>query len=450
MVVHFISGCDLQPSAWRPLIASQRFRVRHRFLLTVVSILALLTAASVSGDASTPPPDPTDIKNAQPSDFPPPNPDPPYMTSTDNVTKLGETKYPDVYAGVYVHDDAAPRLDVYLTGDSVKVENDFQQAAGDTRVTFYLVGISKQNLDALEARLAAATPKLAEEGVQIAVSYPHMQTGRLHIEVVKLADGDSQKIQDAIGSDLFDVYNTDALLSPTSRRDDTSPWYGGDAIYNTSTGGCSTGITVRGSDGYLHPTTASHCFTYGMGVRNGICTGSGCPGAGSSGTLLGYVHPIDEQTTGGTDSAIISASGSASVILGSPTSSTAAHVDAAHSTALGYQICNDGAYSGDLCSITVQDLSANVSFNDEAHHEVRTFPGQIHGTGDGGGLANQSGNSGGPVVKSANGNLYGLGIVSASGATHACTYVYSGATCYKDLYYTGIYALMADLNASMP
>jgi hypothetical protein len=69
-------------------------------------------------------------------------------------------------------------------------------------------------------------------------------------------------------------------------------------------------------------------------------------------------------------------------------------------------------------------------------------------TGDA--IANQGGDSGGPVTRNASGNTYAVGTVSAAqtNTTTTCTY-YAATTCYTTLYYVPIGPILSEWGATL-
>lgn len=80
---------------------------------------------------------------------------------------------------------------------------------------------------------------------------------------------------------------------------------------------------------------------------------------------------------------------------------------------------------------------------------LRTICGLSRGTTTGS-IANETGDSGGPVIKQFGSSVYAMGIVSSSdpGSERSCQ-TYVAQTCFTTLYYTGIFAALDHFGATL-
>jgi hypothetical protein len=138
--------------------------------------------------------------------------------------------------------------------------------------------------------------------------------------------------------------------SASSRAADTPPFWGGSLIVdNTSTEGCSTGWTVRKSDGSIAVVTAGHCQHRTSSPWY----------AGFSDRVVGNEGPKSTATD--------------SMTLEGQTYNPAVYVDGWDSTAglpvhswsdavLGEIICEDGAFSGQVCGSVVDEVGLFIDY----------------------------------------------------------------------------------------
>jgi len=163
-----------------------------------------------------------------------------------------------------------------------------------------------------------------------------------------------------------------------NRRDDTSPFWGGAGIRN-STSICSSGYAVRNVFGTVFDVTAGHCFANGTnalvesGLRSyGTVSGRRLP------TVTG--HPIDMELLGGQSYA-------GRVYSGGVVSTSSRPVAAAGSAVVGFNnYCHSGRTTGENCGHTATSINAQVCTATGCKSPVIAFTGgtMIQG-GDSGG-----------------------------------------------------------------
>lgn len=174
---------------------------------------------------------------------------------------------------------------------------------------------------------------------------------------------------------------------PTSRFNDSVPWFGGDKIVDPNGNGCSDAFSVTLQGGTHEMMTAAHCDP------NGNLAWS------NNGSVIGvpqwYNPSFDAMLIGNTQSQG-TVYGGAIPTKGFPV--FARWLDWVEGTSVsneGEFVCTDGAFSGEQCNIKVMDTG--VSFNDPADgHTLHglVFVQQVDGTAVSG-----KGDSGGPVFK---------------------------------------------------
>ncbi len=210
--------------AWNgPRGLPHRCDVRRHATVPVIGLLVVLTAmvsgcgagAASSTTASSPTKTPVSASSAKPRSS---TAAAAVMTAPGKVEAIGRSRYSGIYGGLRVQDHgAASSLEVYLVEPSSSAEAGLTSAAAPLPVVFRKAALSEQSLYALETRMDDALPLLQREGVLIASSAPHMQTGQLDVTVVHLEAGDRETIARAIHSELFSLSNTPALYSDSRR-----------------------------------------------------------------------------------------------------------------------------------------------------------------------------------------------------------------------------------------
>ncbi|MBM0279462.1 chymotrypsin family serine protease [Micromonospora tarensis] len=233
---------------------------------------------------------------------------------------------------------------------------------------------------------------------------------------------------------------TGVAAAPATRWDDTTPWWGGAAWRNATTGGgCSTGFGVF-QGGAARILSAAHC-----GNINNAATDP-------TGQSMGIVG----TRNAGTDTLLLSGSSGGRVFnnstdaAGNVVSEFSNQVIGASASQVGNWVCTSGAYSGTRCSIQVK--ARNLCIN------VRNFGqvcGQVQAENTTGTNAVGQGDSGGPVeiVNAANTlQVWATGTNTAIDDTNtstACTgYVTTGRVCAWRFYYEDIFSGMAGVGAS--
>jgi hypothetical protein len=312
---------------------------------------------------------------------------------------------------------------------------------------FVLVPQSRSYLDALNQTVTQGWQTLLNNGITMSIWHAELMTGKEYIGVVNLTSDQLAFIQQMFGAANVDVQSLTADQAPvlTSRNFDTAPWDGGDNLHDTNSGAdCSAGfgVTVNGTKELL---TAAHCFDQGDTIINAL-------GSTGSMTTVGTVNQRDTAWSG-TDSELIPTNASNMIqtgVIGVPATS---YVNGWATNPAGYQVCQSGAFSGAVCGITI---ASDTIYGDPGTCLTVSVDGYprlechlIHANALPGLIANQAGNSGGPVYRYIGTNLAALGIISASTAGDTVPCVYNSTTCYNDIYYTSIDSVLSKWGASL-
>ena len=220
---------------------------------------------------------------------------------------------------------------------------------------------------------------------------------------------------------------------------------------------CSTGFGVT-IGGVSRLTTAGHCFPNGDPVNNGLNDHSnpatGCCFIGSRadmGVVFGNQTSCCDATgkvTGDVDSEDLTAppyGGSDLVWRGDIGASYRATISGRSGNPEGSTVCNLGAYSGEVCSTvtSTQNVCLTYTVGTSTYRTCHTYLADQTA----GGIANEEGDSGGPVIKVIGGLVYGTGTVTAQdtgpGLTVPCVH-YNPAVCSRHLWITGLFYILND------
>jgi hypothetical protein len=368
----------------------------------------------------------------------------------NRMSSLGHSKrYSRIFGGV-VETNNQTHVNVYLTKLSQRSEADYSAAASNPQTVSYVKArTSLRALTNVHDRVTAAFHSLKLRGVRLGRWYPVIQTGREHIDVIGLTPAGKRTLNRRFGAANIHVSgmtSRDRAVPTATRDNDDTPRHGGDAIQTQTTpgGGCSSAfpVTVNGHGGML---SASHCFN-GADQFSDVVNVLETPTKtdGSTQNRLGGFE--DRETgSGAGDAAVFNTNkdgGSSHKIwtgvIGSPSLT-----DVAGSTAnaVGSSVCNEGAYSGEICDLTVENNDTCLTFSG-FRKECHLVEAQRCSSC----IANQAGDSGGPIVKFVLGDVLAAGI--DSGVTDVRLTVpcqHNATTCYSTLLYT---AMTWTLNSS--
>lgn len=303
--------------------------------------------------------------------------------------------------------------------------------------------------DSLTQQISTDDDALKASGVQlIEWGDADLASGRLIVQVLDLTPAKASILEARYGAGNLLLENGASLPTLTiggpPRANDSAPWNGGDFITDALTGDCSSGYGAHRAVQYM--ITAGHCFQRGRQILNGSTTQSDL----MNGQLFGNFMPLGPVTSkagGNLDAEIIrtSAFGGSSklVYAGSSTSSERDAVSGTIVTPRGRQVCQDGAFEGEICGLVVRNSNPIcINTNDgrfcHIHKAVNTK----------GRIAVGQGDSGGPVFRFQGSLLKATGIVTAQGPASNCpTYQGPhgdlGRQCSSILYYTTIQTILS-------
>ena len=365
-----------------------------------------------------------------------------------SIEKFALKEHSDSYGGI-VATHGATHLVVYLTRLNPRVEAEIRSRVPAGVVSFALTSHSAAYVRQVHQAVTNSAQRLAAVGTQLVQWGPDTQGGVESIGVLNLTKQDTQRLHAMFGVDNIRVYNVPLSDVPKAtnvdRQNDTSPYNGGDAITN-HVGGCTSGFGVTIS-GKTYLLTAAHCFLPGDNIYNELW-----PIPRGDNNNLGSEWKRD-VAYGGQDSAVLNVRGSDLIwtgAIGNPQRSLVAGWDFIVD---GYQVCQSGAYSGEVCS-TVQHHANCIWVSDYAGLSGDRYEcGVAYATASSGGIANQGGDSGGPVFRFEGGGLYAQGIVSASDESSAhqvtCQHYADESGCYDNMYFTAMKPQLDEWNATI-
>jgi hypothetical protein len=357
----------------------------------------------------------------------------------DRVASMGATQFPHVY-GSFVVTDNGSHIDVYLTSDDPAAESHLVSLASPGTISFKHTGHTRDQLLALHASVTRQVPALADEGIRVVSWVPGINgDGLEHIGVLNLTAADTAVLNGLFGADNITLENVqpDALGVTSGRNSDSAPWNGGDNL--TSSGeGCTSGAAIN-YNGARYMLTAAHCYQPGWSIYNAF--------GGQSGPYMGYEVSRD-VSYGGDDTALLSMSSSDLIwtgIVGQPVRATdtgwATNPDAD-------VVCNEGAYWGEVCSVVQNNylgckwVGPYSGLSGNRYECNLVLASRIDNR-----IANQAGDSGGPMIRYVGGNLKVTGVVSGSDSSTqvGCQYntQYSDV-CWSTVWYTAMDEILAN------
>jgi hypothetical protein len=357
---------------------------------------------------------------------------------------LASRQFPASYGGLVVS-GGGKHVVVYLTQPTVAVERALAAGAPAGTVTFVSTRNSLRFLDSLQQTILGRAQALTSSGIKLVEFGPDIRTGREYVGVQGLTAKGAAVLDRWLGARNLELTNlsTDQVpVATVGRATDSAPWNAGDYIANQShSAGCSSGFGIFfGVSSVPGNFTASHCFATGTGIYN-YAAGEGH----GSNTRMGYISNRD-TSSGGTDTEIldtINHGGSSDLVwLGSPTSTTRGIVSGYTTNPVGDQICNSGAYSGEVCGAAITNNNTCITVDGIWRCHM------IHAVNSSHAIANETGDSGGPVFRFIGSSLYATGIVSASTTAdqRSCQYN-TNQICFWDIYYTAINSALSEYGA---
>lgn len=243
-------------------------RSRFRALLALATLTAALTpavagASAIPREGGAPSAKPVDVvQEGKPDE------EPRAVTAAALDTRLRQATS-DLFAGlelganseepaitVHAVDDGSDRTDAAI--DSV-VDELGEQGLSRSQITVEPAMVTLGALNSRRDMLTVNVDALRDRGTRMVYWAASVTTNTLEVGVEQLDARARADIVDVVGSDALTLRevrpNADA-----SRTTDSSPWYGGDLLSPTPTGGsCTSGFSVRDGSGITYNTTAGHC-----------------------------------------------------------------------------------------------------------------------------------------------------------------------------------------------
>lgn len=359
---------------------------------------------------------------------------------------IARSEFSNIYGGMALTNNGT-HVNVYLTQLSSQTESAIEGNMPTADFTFIQTPHTLNQMLTLHQQVSSQDSSILANGIHLVLWGPDITTGTETLEVENLSPTDTAYLNSQFGSGNITIKNVaaDQVPVPTDRSNDSSPWNGGDFITDNVTGDCTSGYGASsGSIQYL--ITAAHCFAANNTIYNGAMTLQ----IGNM-NAMGWVANRDTASNG-LDAELIetSADGGSSnlVYTGSSTNPSRATVSGATTSPVGYQVCMDGAFEGEICGLVIQ--KTNICINETEGSTTRAVCNIVEAQNTSGGIAVGAGDSGGPVFRFNGSLLDATGIVTAGSGAVACTnYPAGGRPCYSTLYYTDINSILSYFTVSL-
>ncbi len=383
----------------------------------------------------------------------------PAAAIADAAEQVAQARFAGLYVGEVLTDNGS-HVVVYLTQLQPSAEAAITAGTQPGTISFALAPRSLAYLDALNAGVTSAETALLQQGITIVTWGPDFVTGREDITVLDLNAARTALLDQEFGATNLVLSTTSvgyAGIALAGRAADSPPWNGGDyTIIHVSSFNiaCTSGFGVSGGrKKYL--LEAAHCAAKNAKVYNASPSGKGKQ------HLMGSVSSQGEwKPKNGIDAEVINTTSnggsSKAVDVGSSSSKTLADVSGSASSRRGDQVCDDGAFEGQVCQLVIQNSMTKCAV--EALSVAGPFyricdlyqVKQLHGH-----IAAGDGDSGGPVYRYKNNKLYATGLITLSdGNSVKCpteNYPYVGGqrACYSEFYYTSISSILREFKVSL-
>jgi hypothetical protein len=379
----------------------------------------------------------------------------PLRNIPEHVQEIAAQAYPDTFGGL-VMTQRATHMDVYLTRLSASIEHRLAADASAGTITFVHSAHSLKFLNALHQKVTSQYRALKAAGIKLAEWAPEIQASRELIGVSNLTPARARILDRRFGAGNIRLQSMPHFglgLSATDRAYDQAPWNSGDFITDDidSGDGCTAGfgVTINGYDGQI---TADHCFAYQADIYN-YDTECVC----GSKTLMGHISQNDNTTDGSDTEIIQTTNGGSSALMfdGNPGTESSDIIDGWADNPVGDYVCNSGAYSGTVCGIQIKNNNTCVTETESG----RVVCHLIWALSYDNTIANETGDSGGPVYRVINGDVYAVGTTvgykeTGSSPTSPPTYPvacqYNKAqTCTADIFYNAIDYVLSAYKATL-
>lgn len=294
-------------------------------------------------------------------------------------------------------------------------------------IRFTTIGPSLSSLDLVAGQLNQDSPLRRAFGPDL-VSYGINPVQHALVVGVDRITPQMQSSAIGFGHHLV-VKSVDLPHLLTTRYLDGQPYWGGDSITDTTSGGCTGGFEATDpNDGYQRGMlTAGHCYTHNERVYQGYCN-PGCHTTGSMGiaTRVSYGNNLVDAEF--LDSGDVGTTLQPIVYVNSGTGIGVYHIG---SSFIGMKVCLDGSVTGQNCSgVVLATEQCEFSGQFTLCHETEANSSNAT-------RMCQEGDSGGPVYTSGTPGLTAYGLVSL------------GNTNGQECFYSELYDVLSGLNVAM-
>lgn len=352
------------------------------------------------------------------------------------VQARAESRFASIFGATMVTGNGS-HLIVFLTSLSPAAEAQLASLGTPGAISFARTSHNKAQLLAVHTTVTKDAAALAARGIDIVSWFPGINgDGLEHIGVVDLTTAKARVLDQMFGASrivLQGISESQAPRSTANRVYDYAPWNGGDNITSHRLGCTSgAGVTYQGAQ---YMITAAHCYLPGWAVYNEFA------GVSRPNNFMGTETSRDVRN-GGDDTALVRMPVEGHIwtgVVGHPAPKAVAG-DATNPD--GDTVDNEGAYSGEVAVRVVNNYYGCITLGGYTGLSgTRRECNIVEATSSG--IANQEGDSGGPVIRYIGGRLMVTGIVSAAGGPRiACQYntqyETSPDSCFHIIFYTAM------------
>jgi len=343
-------------------------------------------------------------------------------------------------------------LNVYLAGTpDATLESQILGTAPADHVHLVQTSHTQTQLLDLRTRVLGEASTLEGRGINLTSWGPDVWTGLERVQVQNLTPATAATLDTLFGASNISLVSSTAStggIASGTRVVDTKPFDGGDFIQGADqyaagyVDNCTSGFGAHAGNSY-YLLGAQHCYASGTAITQNSSYIT------TSGTSIGTVATVDDNYAG-LDALEISTpntplyptagepGSSPAILTAGSTSPQTADVSGAETSPAGYQVCEDGAYEGEICGLVVQSTGSCINLTESVTPSVIRYAcDEDYATNPSGGIANGEGDSGSGVFRFNGALLEATGIDSASGTGIACqAYTTNGRQCFSDIFYT--------------
>jgi Trypsin len=358
-------------------------------------------------------------------------------STPDKIEQIGDTGLSNVFGALLVTRNRT-HINVYLTRLTPATEAPFLAAAPRGSLTFLTASHTRLHLLAVHSEVTRDFKALATRGIHLVSWFPGVLGDTMeHIGVLNLTRAHARVLKRRFGAGNVLLQNVPPDDVPTAngtgRDSDSTPWNGGDNVAS-HTYGCTNGPGIN-YNGTQYMLTAAHCFEPGWDIYNAF--------PGDSGTKMGSEYSRD-TTNNGDDTALLSITPSDLIWTGGY-NKPVREVDYGSATNPdGDAVCNEGAYSGEVCSTVLNESYGCISVTlvGMSGSLMKCHIDEAEAAGTANDIATEDGDSGAPMIRYLSGELNVTGIVSSGSYQVPCQFNVQ-STCYQVVYYTGMREILA-------